>query len=95
MISSKLSLLAPRLHKQKEISIYPNPFLGNEFTISRINKIEETYEVYSTHGLLLSNGVLKSNKQNIIVTSDYQGLLFLKLTNLEGESEIYKIIKAN
>ena len=78
-----------------EANIYPNPFPGNEFTVSRISKGLGSYEVYTSDGILLSEGELNLLEQRINVNSNYIGLLILKITEIDGSIEIHKIVKAN
>jgi hypothetical protein len=80
---------------KQEINIYPNPFSGNEFTISRINESRETYELFTSDAILISEGLLYLPEQIITINTDYLGLLILKTNDLEGNIKIHKIVKAN
>ena len=78
----------------QKVNVYPNPFSGNEFTISRINKSQEKYELYSSEGVLLEQGLLILENQIVSINSDYTGLIFLKIEDHEGNINITKIVKA-
>jgi hypothetical protein len=85
---------ADKIRSEKEVNVYPNPFSSNEFTISRINESQEKYELYSSEGVLLKQGLLISQNQIVSINSDYTGLIFLKIVDNQGNFNITKIVKA-
>jgi hypothetical protein len=79
----------------QEVNVYPNPFSGNEFTISRLNKSLDRFEVYTSNGIVIAKGILNQQEQNITLAADYKGLIILKIIDEEGNIGIHKLVKAN
>ncbi len=67
----------------QEVNVYPNPFSGNEFTISRSSETQQTYELFTSEAILLSSGLLQLSEHIITVKTDYKGLLILKTADAD------------
>jgi phenolic acid decarboxylase len=70
-----------------EIMLYPNPS-ESEIYISKLDIINNEYQIINENGSIVSNGIIHDNK--ITISNLEKGIYLLKISNIK---QIYKFIK--
>jgi hypothetical protein len=74
-------------------TIYPNPITNGSFTISRTVDTNAKYELFTSDGIAFDAGYLSEKESMIYISSNYNGLLLIRIVDINGFSEIHKLLK--
>lgn len=82
-------------NKSDRFNLSPNPTQGNLLVNIRDLREQEkfTLNIRNTTGKIVQEGVITQNEQNINMESLIPGIYFVRLSNINGETHIQKIIK--
>jgi hypothetical protein len=91
---NNLNLLSTPTNKfENSITIYPNPTTDMVLIKTLDNKMLNTLEIYSLSGQLINKKALNTLEYNLRLSGYQSGTYLLKLTNVDKNTEIFKIIK--